>query len=109
MSALLSYAFVGIGCGYHRNFELICVIDLAGGYDDYLEQLQSRKPDRPTNSFAKSQAPESPSKKYMGGSRNSNQMHPNFAHMKEYNKENESPGTWGKSASNMDPKRYDPR
>lgn len=28
-----------MGCGFHKNFELICVIDLAGSYEDFFEQL----------------------------------------------------------------------
>ena len=40
---LTSYAFVGIGCGFHKNFELICVIDLAGSFEDFFEQLLHAK------------------------------------------------------------------
>jgi len=42
------YAVVGVGCGYHSQFELICVVDLAGGYDDHLEMLQTGKPIKET-------------------------------------------------------------
>lgn len=42
-SLLTSYAFVGVGCGFHKNFELICVIDLAGTYEDFFEQLLQAK------------------------------------------------------------------
>lgn len=43
-----SYSFVGIGCGFHKSFDLICVMDLAGSYEDHLEMLQNRGGDRRT-------------------------------------------------------------
>ena len=39
---MTSYSFAGVGCGFHKTYDLICVIDLAGSYEDHIEKIQSR-------------------------------------------------------------------
>jgi uncharacterized short protein YbdD (DUF466 family) len=86
------------------------VIDLAGGYDDYLEQLQSRKPERTSQMPTKHLAPESPPKRYPGSQRNCNSNQMNYGNFRDlHNKENESPGTWGKSKPYIGSNKVDPR
>jgi hypothetical protein len=58
----LSYTTAGIGCGYHSQFDLVCVVDLAGSYEDSIEDIQSKK-NRSPQGFTKSvkvQIPDTP-------------------------------------------------
>lgn len=80
-----SYAFVGIGCGFHKNFDLICVIDLAGGYEDHLELLQSRRTNNQVLGAFKPPQQDSPSKGYELPSQRQQALR------NQANKENESP------------------
>ena len=32
-----SYGFLGLGAGFHKNYDVVCVMDFASEYEDYLE------------------------------------------------------------------------
>lgn len=54
------YGCVGVGCGFHKIYDLICVVDLAGVYEDKLETMQKA---RPEHAKAYKVTPESPPSK----------------------------------------------
>lgn len=83
--SLTSYSYVGIGCAFHKTFDLICVVDLAGGYEDHLEMMLSKASERHQKATPVTQQPS-----VKGGS--AFQLTKGW----DQNKENMSPGTWGK-------------
>jgi len=81
------YLLVGVACGYHKGYEVCCVMDLAAEYDDELERKTGKTKPAPREEPEKQTAPMQPQQDYS----DMNQMSNKFSGLNMANNERPQP------------------